>query len=134
MNEIRVVGAILIKNGKVLCAQRGESRTLPYLWEFPGGKIEANETPQEALMREIKEELLIEVEVKTEPFEQTTYAYDFGTVQLTTFVCHLKEGVPQLTEHISVKWFDTKNLDQLQWAPADVPTVEKLMKEDDIEW
>lgn len=134
MNVIKVVGAILIKDEKVLCAQRGESRTLPYFWEFPGGKVEASETAQEALMREIKEELLIEVEVKTKPFEQTTYAYDFGTVQLTTFICLLKKGTPQLTEHISIKWFDRNSLDQLKWAPADIPTVEKLMKVDGLEW
>lgn len=78
--EINVVGAIIIKNGKILCAQRGESKALAYLWEFPGGKIEKGETPRQALKRELVEELNIEVSVEQNQFEQTTYEYDFGIV------------------------------------------------------
>ena len=133
MKEISVVGAILIKDGEILCAQRGKDKLLSHLWEFPGGKIEKNETPQEALAREIKEELKIEVEVETNFFEQTSYSYDFGIVKLTTFVCLLKRGVPELTEHIKIKWLKPEELKTLEWAPADAPTVEKLMKESAIE-
>ncbi|WP_346846289.1 NUDIX domain-containing protein [uncultured Rothia sp.] len=61
--QINVVGAVLLQNGKILCAQRSEHMSLPLLWEFPGGKIEAGETPQEALKRELEEELTIEAEV-----------------------------------------------------------------------
>lgn len=128
LKEINVVGAILVENGKILCAQRGESKSLPYLWEFPGGKIEKGETPQEALIRELKEELLIEVEVQSEKFEETSYQYDFGLVNLTTFICLLKKGTPQLTEHIAVKWLKPAELNKVQWAPADIPAVEKLME------
>ncbi|WHZ32563.1 (deoxy)nucleoside triphosphate pyrophosphohydrolase [Desemzia incerta] len=128
LKEITVVGAILIENGKILCAQRGESKSLAYLWEFPGGKIEAGESPQEALIRELQEELLIEVDVQPDVFEQTSYQYDFGLVHLTTFICFLKKGTPQLTEHITVKWLEPKELNQLEWAPADIPAVEKLME------
>lgn len=128
MKEINVVGAILIENGKILCAQRGESKSLAYLWEFPGGKVESGETPQEALIRELKEELLIEVEVQHDKFEQTSYQYNFGLVHLTTFICFLIKGTPQLTEHVAVKWLKPKELNQLEWAPADIPAVEKLME------
>ena len=128
LKEINVVGAILVENGKILCAQRGEGKSLAYLWEFPGGKIEAGETPQEALVRELKEELLIEVDVQAEQFEETSYQYDFGLVNLTTFICLLKNGTPQLTEHIAVQWLNPKELNKLEWAPADIPAVEKLMK------
>lgn len=128
LKKITVVGAILVEDGKILCAQRGESKSLAYLWEFPGGKIESGESPQEALIRELKEELLIEVDVQSEKFEETSYQYDFGVVNLTTFICLLKKGTPQLTEHIAVKWLEPKELDQLEWAPADVPAVEKLME------
>ena len=129
MKQMNVVGALLMEQNRILCAQRGETKTLAKLWEFPGGKIEMGETPQEALARELKEELMIEVEIASELFEQTSYAYDFGTVNLTTFICLLKSGRPQLTEHIEVKWLKPSELKSLEWAPADIPAVNKLMKE-----
>lgn len=132
LKKINVVGAILIENGKILCAQRGEGKSLAYLWEFPGGKIETGETPQEALIRELQEELMIEVEVQSEKFEETSYQYDFGLVTLTTFICFLKKGTPQLTEHIAVEWLAPKELTTLEWAPADIPAVEKLMEMETI--
>lgn len=128
LKKINVVGAILVEDGKILCAQRGESKTLKHLWEFPGGKIESGETPQEALIRELQEELLIEVEVQSEQFEETSYQYDFGLVNLTTFICFLKKGTPQLTEHIAVQWLGPAELNTVEWAPADIPAVKRLMK------
>lgn len=132
LKKINVVGAILIENGKILCAQRGEGKSLAYLWEFPGGKIETGETPQEALIRELQEELMIEVEVQSEKFEETNYQYDFGLVTLTTFICFLKKGTPQLAEHIAIEWLAPKELTTLEWAPADIPAVEKLMEMETI--
>lgn len=125
-----VVAAILVENGKILCAQRGKGKALAHMWEFPGGKIEDGETPQEALARELKEELRIEVDVQFENFETTSYQYDFGLVKLTTFICTLKKGTPQLSEHSAVKWLKPVELSSLKWAPADLPAVEKLMRED----
>ncbi len=129
MKNIYVVGAIIVENEKILCAQRGNEKTLPNLWEFPGGKIETGETPQQALIREIAEELLIEVDVQPEVFEETSYDYDFGRVHLTTFICYLKKGRPRLTEHLQVKWIPSEDLKSIKWAPADIPAVEKLVKE-----
>lgn len=129
MKQIKVVGAIIIKEDRILCAQRGETKTLANLWEFPGGKIEIGETPQQALARELKEELVIEVDIQSEKFEETSYTYDFGLVNLTTYICLLRRGEPQLTEHIEVKWLKPAELNSLDWAPADIPAVEKLMKE-----
>ena len=124
--QINVVGAILMKEGKILCAQRSEKMSLSHLWEFPGGKIEPGETPQNALKRELNEELLIDVEVEDTLFETTTYEYEFGIVTLTTFICHLISGTPQLMEHTAIKWLLPDELSTLDWAPADIPAVEKM--------
>lgn len=123
--NIHVVGAVILENGKILCAQRGPSKSLAFKWEFPGGKIEVSESPQQALMREINEEMQCEIEIG-EQIDHTIYEYDFGIVHLTTFLCKLKEGEPALTEHVAIKWLSPKELFSLDWAPADIPTIEKL--------
>lgn len=125
--NIHVVGAIIIDNSKILCAQRGPSKALPYKWEFPGGKIESGETPQQALIREINEEMNCKIEIG-EQVEHTVYEYDFGIVHLTTFYCKLIEGKPILTEHVSIKWLLPSELESLDWAPADIPAINKISK------
>jgi 8-oxo-dGTP diphosphatase len=120
-----VVGAVIVENGKILCAQRGTDKALPLKWEFPGGKIEEAESPQEALRREIVEEMQCEIEIG-EQIEHTVYEYDFGIVHLTTFYCRLTEGEPVLTEHTAIKWLSPDELKSLDWAPADLPAIEKL--------
>lgn len=121
--QINVVGAVIVRDGLVLCAQRGGSGSLAGLWEFPGGKIEPGESPREALEREIAEELLCTVEVGRE-VTTTSHEYDFGTVNLTTFYCALFNGIPVLTEHTQVVWLEPERLDTLEWAPADIPAVQ----------
>ena len=125
--DIYVVGAVIVENGEILCAQRGTTKSLPLKWEFPGGKIEDGESPQEALLREINEEMQCRIEIG-EQIEYTVYEYEFGIVHLTTFFCKLIEGNPVLTEHVSIKWLPSNKLNSLDWAPADVPTIEKLSK------
>lgn len=122
---LHVVGAAISKNGTILCAQRGSGKTLNGFWEFPGGKIEPHETPREALHREIEEELLCEVEVGEEVCT-SEYVYDFATVRLTTFICHLISGMPQLTEHQSIQWLTPEQLPTLNWAPVDREAVQLL--------
>lgn len=126
--QINVVGAVVVSNGQVLCAQRGSKGSLAGMWEFPGGKIEPGESPRTALEREITEELLCSVDVG-EQVTATTHEYDFGVVTLTTFYCTLVEGTPQLTEHEEVRWLDPTDLASLSWAPADIPAVELIMSE-----
>ncbi|RKL66480.1 8-oxo-dGTP diphosphatase MutT [Salipaludibacillus neizhouensis] len=124
---IRVVGAVIIENGKILCAQRGPDKSLPSMWEFPGGKIEADESPEDALKREIQEEMLCHVEIGDQ-VERTVYEYDFAIIDLTTFYCKLIEGKPTLTEHERIEWLLPNELASLEWAPADIPAIEKLAK------
>lgn len=126
--NIYVVGAVIVKAGKVLCAQRGPDKSLPNLWEFPGGKIEAGETEQEALIREINEELACEIAVGKK-IEYTAYEYDFGIVHLTTYYCRIVAGTPVLTEHLDSKWLLPEELAGLDWAPADIPAIEKIARE-----
>lgn len=126
--RINVVGAVIVRDGDVLCAQRGPMGSLPGMWEFPGGKTEDGETPREALEREIREELQCDVLVGEE-ITSTTHEYEFGIVTLTTFYCELRSGEPQLTEHADVAWLSPAELDSLDWAPADIPAVEKIQAE-----
>ena len=119
---IEVVGAVIVDNGLVLCAQRGPHGALAGLWEFPGGKVEPDETAQGALEREIAEELGCVVEVGDE-VTTTSHVYDFGVVSLTTFWCRLVAGTPDPTEHARIRWLVPAELDSLSWAPADIPAV-----------
>lgn len=125
MNEIRVVGAAIVEDGLVLCAQRGPTGRLAGLWEFPGGKIEYDESPASALKREIREELDCVVHVGQE-ITTTSHEYDFGVVTLTTFYCSLLEGTPRTSEHAAIAWLPPKDLFSLEWAPADIPAVEMI--------
>ena len=120
--QIHVVGAVITRDGLVMCAQRGDDGNLPGLWEFPGGKIEQGESKQAALMREITEELGCTVEVGRE-VTTTTHEYEFGEVTLTTFYCRLVAGTPKLTEHASITWLRPDELESIPWAPADIPAI-----------
>jgi len=124
--DIHVVGAVIVQDGRILCAQRGNHRLLPCMWEFPGGKIEPGESPREALRREILEEMNCTVEVG-EQVEHTVHEYDFGIVHLTTYYCRLLSGTPVLKEHAKIEWRRPAELASLNWAPADVPAVRKIM-------
>lgn len=122
---IQVVGAAIVNNGKVLCAQRGYG-DLEGKWEFPGGKIEGDETPQEALQREIKEELGVDVIVK-EKIDNTFYEYEKSNVALSVYKCELVAGVPESKEHKALEWKSIKDMDELNWAEADDPIKDTLI-------
>ncbi|GAA4489395.1 (deoxy)nucleoside triphosphate pyrophosphohydrolase [Microbacterium panaciterrae] len=124
--QINVVGAVVMRDGAVLSAQRSQLMSLPGFWEFPGGKIEPGESAQEALTREMREELLCTVSVG-ELVETTTHEYDFGIVTLTTFYATLIDAEPKLTEHSEIRWIPVAELRSVEWAPADMPAVERVM-------
>lgn len=124
---IEVVGAVIVRHGLVYCVQRGPEGSLPGMWEFPGGKVEPGEDAATALLREIWEELLCRVEVG-DKVTTTAYEYDFGTVRLTTFYCELSDGEPALTEHAAERWLRPDQLKGLEWAAADVPAVQHIVR------
>lgn len=131
MKTVRVVAAIIIENGKVFATQRGYGEFKDG-WEFPGGKIEPGETPEEAIVREIKEELDTEVEV-IELLDTVEYDYPNFHLSMGCFICKIKSGDLVLKKHEAAKWLTKDTLGSLEWLPADmglVGEIEKYLKED----
>ena len=130
MKTIKVVAAVICDNmkekNKIFATARGYGE-LKGGWEFPGGKIEAGETPQEALKREIMEELDTEVEVK-ELFDTVEYDYPKFHLSMDCFWCELQSEHVVLNEHEDAKWLSKAQLDSVDWLPADVTLVDKIAK------
>ncbi len=127
--KVHVVAAVITrKNGEVLCALRSPQMAQPNMWEFPGGKIEKGETKEEALVREIQEELNCTIRVH-ESVEDTTYEYERVIVRLETFYATIVEGTPVNREHATLRWVPILQLNELNWAPADIPAVERLQND-----
>lgn len=127
MKTIKVVAAIIRDGDRILATQRGYGEYKDG-WEFPGGKVEPGETPKEALVREIKEELDADIIVGD---LLTTVEYDYPTFHLSMdcFWATLAEGSElKLLEHEAAKWLDLDNLDVVDWLPADVKVVEAIKK------
>ncbi|MGB2765472.1 MAG: (deoxy)nucleoside triphosphate pyrophosphohydrolase [Propionicimonas sp.] len=122
--RIEVVGAVIMQADRVLCTQRGAG-SLAGRWEFPGGKVEPGESPEDALAREIREELGCTVKVGAKVVT-TEHEYDFGVVSLTTFYCAVVKEEPTISEHTACVWLPPSELQTLNWAPADVPAVHQI--------
>ena len=126
---VEVVAAVILQEGKMLCVQRPEN-TRKYIslkWEFPGGKVEVGESREEALVREIREELSVDIEV-SEFLMTVEHTYPDFHLTMHVFGCVLNQGEITLNEHITLKWLSVDELDQLDWAAADVPVVKSLMQ------
>ena len=123
---IPVTCAIIFKESKILVAQRSASMKQALKWEFPGGKIEAHETAAQCLLREIKEELNIEIEI-IQQLEAHIYDYGNFSIQLIPFVCKYSAGDIVLAEHKDYQWIQKEELPTLDWAPADVAVVEAML-------
>ena len=124
MKRIEVVAAVIRKEGAFFATQRGYGEFKDG-WEFPGGKIEEGETPQEALVREIKEELNIEIEVR-ELLDVVEYDYPNFHLSMDCFICKIKSGELVLNEHEAAKWLTKDTLGSVEWLPADQGLIQKL--------
>ena len=118
-----VVGVAIVEDGRVMAARRGAPPELAGLWEFPGGKVEAGETPGETAVREVAEELGCTVEVSGWLSAASAVGTDLMLRVATAF---LVEGDPVPTEHTAVRWLPPDRLDELAWVSADLPFVEEL--------
>lgn len=127
MKTIEVVAAIIIENGKLFATQRGYG-DFKDKWEFPGGKMEAGETPEQALVREIKEEL--DTLISVDQF-LCTVDYDYPEFHLTMhcYLCSVVEGDLVLKEHEAARWLGKNELWEVDWLPADVDILKKVSRE-----
>ncbi len=125
MKIIHVSCLVLLHQGKVLATQRSEKMDLPGLWEFPGGKVEPEESPATCLVREIWEELSIGIQI-CRPLTPVLHAYPAKSIQLIPFLATWESGTLQLTEHAQIRWLALQDLLSLDWAPADIPIVHEL--------
>ena len=127
MNHIHVTCAIIEKVGKVLSTQRSESMSLPLKWEFPGGKINNGELPEECLKRELHEELGIAVAI-SRALAPVTHQYPTFIITLYPFVCRITSGEIKLHEHKAFAWLPPEKLHELDWAEADIPVINQYRK------
>lgn len=126
MKSIEVVAAIIIKDDKIFAAQRGYGKFQGW-WEFPGGKIEKGESHEEALKREIKEEL--DADIKIEKFlKKVEYDYDDFHLVLYSYICKPVSESLKLLEHENSKWLPKDQLKSVEWLPADLEVIDLLQK------
>lgn len=128
--QIKVVAAIIENDqNEILCALRAPEMSMSNLWEFPGGKVEKNEDPHSALVREISEELGCTIETSHEIYNDNTHEYDAIVVNLFSIKAKIVNGTPIAREHSKLIWLKRENLPSLKWAPADLPAVKQLTEE-----
>ena len=115
-----VAGLILDDAGRLLACKRPEGKHLGGKWEFPGGKVEPGEDPATALVRELEEELGIQVQTGAE-LTPVVWDYGRGPIRLHPFLCRIQSGTPHPHEHSDIRWCEVDELGELDWAEADVP-------------
>jgi 8-oxo-dGTP diphosphatase len=123
---ITVTCAIILKNDKILVTQRSERMKLPLKWEFPGGKLEFGESETDCVIREVREELGIEIEV-VERLSNNVHDYGLFCINLIPFVSKYQRGDIHLKEHANYKWLTKNELENLDWAEADIPIVKEYL-------
>ena len=126
MKTIDVVAAVMFKDGKVFATQRGYG-AFKDGWEFPGGKVEAGESPQEALRREIREELETDVQVG-ELIDTIEYDYPDFHLSMKCYACTILSGNLHLVEHEAARWLSAGQLNSVEWLPADITLIPKIAR------
>ena len=126
LRHLHVACALIERDGLLLAAQRSARTSIPLKWEFPGGKIEDGESPEECLHRELQEEMEISVVIGEALLPQTHHYADF-TVTLYPFVCQLATAEIVLREHAAIQWLAPAQLMTLDWAAADLPVIENYL-------
>lgn len=126
MKTINVVAAVIFKDDKVFATQRGYGEFKDG-WEFPGGKVEPGESPEDALRREIREELEVDINVG-DLIETIEYDYPAFHLSMKCFACTIAGGSPHLLEHEAAKWLTSMQLCSVDWLPADVTLIPKIEK------
>ena len=124
MKHIEVVAAIIRKDDKIFATQRGYGEWKDW-WEFPGGKMEAGELPEEALRREIWEELETRIVVEN-LVETVEWDYPQFHLSMHCYLCHVESGHLELKEHEAAKWLNKDELENVNWLPADLKVIEKV--------
>lgn len=124
MKTINVVAAVIMKEGRVFATQRGYGEFKDG-WEFPGGKVEEGESPEEALRREIREELEVEVNVG-DLIDTIEYDYPAFHLSMKCYACTIAGGSPHLLEHEAARWLSADQLDSVAWLPADITLIPKI--------
>ena len=125
MNVTEVVAALIWQNGKFMICQRPAHKARGLLWEFVGGKVEPNETKEEALIRECREELAVTLSVG-DVFMDVTHEYPDLTVHLTLFNATISEGVPRMLEHNDIQWITPREIPNYDFCPADVEILARI--------
>ncbi len=132
MKKISVTAAILHNNNQILCLQRGDGKYeyVSRKYEFPGGKVEPNESLEACLSRELDEELQVVHDVKKGHYFMTVdHDYPDFSIEMHAFLIEVESREFVMNEHIDYRWLEVSELSRLDWAPADIPIVEKLMRE-----
>ncbi len=127
MRTYHVVAAIIVENDRIFATQRGYGDHKDG-WEFPGGKIESGETPEQALVREIGEELDMAIAVDRHVVD-VSYDYPQFHLEMGCYLCSIAEGTPRLLEHEAAKWLEASEIDSVDWLPADVLVVNALKEQ-----
>jgi 8-oxo-dGTP diphosphatase len=128
MRTVRVVAGVIVQQGRVLVALRAPDMPLPGRWEFPGGKVEAGESDEAALERELSEELRVAVVVGRRLAESSTVQGNTH-IHLVAYRCAIRAGEPTPVQHAELRWVSSGELDTLGWAAADVPLLDAVRGE-----
>lgn len=120
---LKVTCALIIASRKLLITQNGLASDHPFQWEFPGGKIKHNETSEDCVVREIKEELEIEIDI-LQKLNHVVFDYGIKKIELIPFICEIKSGTIQLNEHLNFRWIEMDQLSKTNFSGADMKVIE----------